>query len=312
MSNGAIRRYPSQAGRVVERQRRVRCSNCSPKTDRRRSSAHLQRLGWIEPNETLEALEPAGAGNMNRTLRARLPQRTLVLKQSVPFVAKYPRYRRRPSASPSKRRSIARPRSRRRSSMRLPEVLGFDPDNRLLALEDLGACGGLHRHLRLRSLATARTAAHDITAGHTTSLLYWLGMLHGLRVDRARLPELENRAMRALNHAHIFDIPLRADNGIDLDRFTRGLGDVARAVGARRRACATSVAALGEIYLGRRRTRVGARAAARRLLPGFVAQTSADGRRDHRSGVCVHRSTRIRRRRVDRALHVCADSRRRS
>jgi 5-methylthioribose kinase len=46
-------------------------------------------------------------------------------------------------------------------------------------------------------------------------------------VDRARFPELENRAMRALNHAHIFDIPLQPDNGIDLDAFTPGLGAIA-------------------------------------------------------------------------------------
>ena len=52
--------------------------------------AHLKRLGWISPNEPLEGLAPAGAGNMNRTLRARLADRSLVLKQSVPYVAKYP------------------------------------------------------------------------------------------------------------------------------------------------------------------------------------------------------------------------------
>ena len=212
-------------------------------------AAHLEQLGWIGPNETLEALEPAGAGNMNRTLRARLPRRTLVLKQSVPYVAKYPDI-----SAPANRiaveaafyRATAQPPA---LSMRMPRVLGFDADNRLLALEDLGRAVDFTDIYHYEPGDVANSPRTDITAGHTTALLAFLGMLHGLPVDAQRAPELENRAMRALNHAHIFDIPLRGDNGLDLDRFTPGLAEVARGFSEDSK-LGERVAALGEIYLG--------------------------------------------------------------
>jgi 5-methylthioribose kinase len=212
-------------------------------------AAHLRKLDWISADEALLALEPAGAGNMNRTLRARLPKRTLVLKQSVPFVAKYPSI-----PAPADRIAVEAAFYRATTkppalSMRLPRVLGFDPDNRLLALEDLGESADFSDVYAHRSDAAQRT---DITSGHMTALLYWIGMLHGLRIDARRLPELENREMRRLNHAHIFDIPLRTDNGIDLDATTPGLAAVARDF-CGDAALRERVSALGEIYLGNAR-----------------------------------------------------------
>lgn len=210
-------------------------------------TAHLHRLDWIDPDEFIEALEPAGAGNMNRTLRARLPKRTLVLKQSVPFVAKYPAIPAPPDrigVEAAFYRATTQPPA---LSMRLPNVLGFDADNRLMALEDLGESADFTDVYAYRG--DGRTPRADITGGHTTSLLYWIGMLHALRIDAVRFPELENHAMRALNHAHIFDIPLRSDNGIDLDAITPGLGDVAKPL-IEDAALREKVAALGDVYLG--------------------------------------------------------------
>ena len=170
--------------------------------------AHLKSLGWIGPNDTLEGLEPAGEGNMNRTLRARLAGRTLVLKQSVPYVAKYPDI-----AAPVDRINVEAAFYRATSkppalSMRMPQVLGFDPDNRLLALEDLGRAADFTDIYRGPNGAAAPRT--DIVAGHITALLSFIGALHGLRLNAREWPEFDNRAMRALNHAHIFDIPLRA------------------------------------------------------------------------------------------------------
>lgn len=207
--------------------------------------AHLHRLGWIGPNETLQGLEKAGEGNMNRTLRVHLGNGTLVLKQSVPFVAKYPSI-----AAPADRiaAEAAFYRVTAQSpelAQRLPAVLGFDPENRLLALEDLGAAADF-TDIYLSEGSLPRT---DIDASHTSALLDWLGMLHNQRVAAAERPLLANRAMRALNHAHIFDIPLRADNGIDLDAITPGLAGLASGfhddAQLRQR-----IAALGDIYLG--------------------------------------------------------------
>jgi 5-methylthioribose kinase len=92
--------------------------------------AHLHTLHWIAPDESIRALEPAGAGNMNRTLRAHLRHRTLVLKQSVPFVAKYPSI-----PAPADRIAVEAAFYRATAgsaalASRLPAVRGYDPDNR--------------------------------------------------------------------------------------------------------------------------------------------------------------------------------------
>jgi 5-methylthioribose kinase len=208
--------------------------------------AHLHTLHWIAPDETIHALEPAGAGNMNRTLRAHLPHRTLVLKQSVPFVAKYPSI-----PAPADRIGVEAAFYRATAgsvalASRLPEVRGYDPDNRLMALEDLGASSDFTDIYAHRGNAATRS---DITAGHIASLLHWIGALHALHVDRAGFPELENRAMRVLNHAHIFDIPLQPDNGIDLDAFTPGLSAIAKSL-ASDSALKEKAATLGKLYLG--------------------------------------------------------------
>jgi 5-methylthioribose kinase len=54
--------------------------------------------------------------------------------------------------------------------------------------------------------------------------------------------------MRALNHEHIFDFPLREQNGLDLDGITPGLRTAADELARDRRYC-DAVAALGRRYL---------------------------------------------------------------
>jgi 5-methylthioribose kinase len=54
--------------------------------------------------------------------------------------------------------------------------------------------------------------------------------------------------MRALNHEHMFEFPLREANGLDLDGITAGLAGEARLL-ATDRAYARAVAALGSRYL---------------------------------------------------------------
>jgi len=198
----------------------------------------LRANGWIEDGERIEQLAKAGDGNMNRTLRADLGERTLILKQSVPFVAKYPDI-----AAPADRISVEAEFYRASATAaavaaRLPKVIGFDADNRLLALEDLGVGADFTDAYRNRKAAIElRDAAPD--------LLQWLSALHGIENP----PRIANHAMRTLNHEHIFDIPFRTDNGLDLDALTPGLAELARAV-ARDREVVGRVRALGEIYLG--------------------------------------------------------------
>ena len=96
--------------------------------------------GWISPAEEVQSLEVAGAGNMNRVLRGHLnTSRTLIFKQSLPYVARYPDI-----PAPIERldvealfyKTIYQDAILRAST---PTVLGYDKSNHLLCLEDFGA-----------------------------------------------------------------------------------------------------------------------------------------------------------------------------
>lgn len=201
--------------------------------------SHLRALGWIEPAERLHSLTPAGAGNMNRTLRARLDSRSLILKQAVPFVARYPQI-----AAPVERLDVeacfyqaisGQPALRRHT----PAVLGYDRGNRLLGLQDLGDRGD---YTDLYSDRKAAVVANSIPI---QDLAAWLAELHALPVDDALAQQFDNRSMRELNHAHIFDIPLRPDNGLDP---LPGIEDLAASMCADK-PLRSAAEQLGRIYL---------------------------------------------------------------
>lgn len=167
--------------------------------------ARLRALKWIGAKESIVELAPAGEGNMNRTLRANLGSRSIVLKQSVPFVAKYPDI-----PAPLERASVeaafyAAASTSDVVSRRMPQLLGYDDENRLLCFEDLGAAQDF-------TSLYAAIEADDIHAD-LISLIDWLGALHALDIDGA----FANNAMRELNHQHIFVVPLLADNGVAIE-----------------------------------------------------------------------------------------------
>ena len=146
--------------------------------------------GWAGSSLTNRYRRSSRRGGQHESHATGTPAaRTLVLKQSVPFVAKYPSI-----PAPAERIAVEAAFYRATTqpsalAMRLPEVRGYDPDNRLMALEDLGASSDFTDIYADRDHGTNR---RDITAGHTTSLLYWIGMLHGL----ARRPQLDFRSWR--------------------------------------------------------------------------------------------------------------------
>ena len=201
--------------------------------------AHCHAVGWLPADEHINALEPAGEGNMNRTLRATTGQRSFILKQSVPFVAKYPQI-----PAPANRIAIERQfySTVQRDSplaLRMPRMLGFDAAARLLMLEDVGAGGDmLSLYRQPLEAGTSR--------GVFTALIYWLWRLHSLvNVD---VNTFANQDMRALNHAHIFSIPLTPGNGAAIDP---GLSDIATRFQLDT-ALRNIAEELGAIYLGNR------------------------------------------------------------
>ena len=120
----------------------------------------------------------------------------------------------------------------------MPAVLDVDSDNHILVLEDVGSAGDFTSLYSDGSMPPAALA----------QLIEWLGWL-GEMTPRAESRDIfANRAMRALNHEHMFSYPLRDGNGLDLDGVTLGLRAAAREMAADR-PYVDAVAALGRRYL---------------------------------------------------------------
>ncbi len=50
----------------------------------------LERLELLDSGEAIESMQRAGEGNMNLVIRVVTPRRSMILKQSRPWVEKYP------------------------------------------------------------------------------------------------------------------------------------------------------------------------------------------------------------------------------
>jgi len=197
--------------------------------------AQLQRRGGIGADEPLLALARAGEGNMNRTLRARLPGRTLILKQAVPFVAKYPHIPApidRLDAEAAFYQAITGHETLRHHT---PELLGEDRAEHLLCIEDLGEAADLTRWYG--------EGPRSGDGALVDTLMDWLSELHAL--DPAAIEFPANRDMRRLNHSHIFEVPFNARNGVPLS----GVLGSQQAGLARDEALLAKAAELGARYL---------------------------------------------------------------
>ncbi|MDV6032268.1 MAG: phosphotransferase [Phycisphaera sp. RhM] len=178
-------------------------------------AASLGRNGWLRDDEILVDVDSAGEGNMNCTLRATLRdqtgrERTLILKQSRPWVEKYP--------------SIAAPVERAWSEARfyecvssvadvasqMPTLIGKDTANYTLCLTDLPDSVDMTDAYATASLPL------DAAAG-------WLGQLHSIELQQDQRASFQNLELRKLNHQHIFEIPLQSQLPIDLEQITSGL-----------------------------------------------------------------------------------------
>ncbi|MEM9176229.1 MAG: phosphotransferase [Myxococcota bacterium] len=198
----------------------------------------LARQGWLAPRERVLALEKAGEGNMNRTLRATTDRRSLILKQSFPWCARFPDI-----PAPVGRIGVevafyAFARREPALAERMPAILGFAEDDHVALIEDLGVARDL----------VGLYSGERLAAGELATLVELAHALHALPLSADDARRLRNAEMRALNHEHIFDLPLQPDNGFDLEARATGLTAVAEEARANRDYVA-AVAALGRIYL---------------------------------------------------------------
>ena len=161
-------------------------------------------------NSPLKSFEKAGEGNMNYTYRLILESaQSIVVKQSPPFCAKFPDI-----AAPQQRIGYESQfytllNQQAQIKDHFPNLIYFNPVDHILFMEDLGNANDFN-HLYpggTLSLAQAKQVVQTLSAINSVSLNQ----------------PIENKGMRTLNHAHIFDIPLTRNNGLDLDSITEGL-----------------------------------------------------------------------------------------
>jgi 5-methylthioribose kinase len=181
-------------------------------------TAYLQQQGWISAAETIVTAGKAGQGNMNCVLRADTGARTIILKQSRDYVEKFPHI-----PAPENRTVIEslfykKIAGQIKIKQMMPDLIGADEENNIMALEDVGNSGdytflyGLKEKLHNEEIVT---------------LVSWLDELHTQVKKSTGDKSLSNRAMRVLNHEHIFNYPFQKNNGFNLDHVEAGLQAIA-------------------------------------------------------------------------------------
>ena len=222
--------------------------------------AWLGERGHLLSEEDVGGVSRAGDGNMNLTLRVQTDKRSFILKQARPWVEKYPSI-----AAPVERISVenafyAATKEMAEVVWRSPGVLFFEEADGILALQDLGTGADftdIYGPSRMRDTELSALAAY-LTDLHSRSM--------------PSRPVLRNRAMRALNHEHIFALPLRPENGLDLDGYCEGLAEAAAPL-LQDEAYRQAVTALGERYLAD-----GARLVHGDFYPGSFLRAGAEVR----------------------------------
>ncbi len=185
--------------------------------DRDALSIYLRNRGILEANDSVVKTEKAGEGNMNFTMRVHTNQRTIILKQSRPWVEKYPDIKAPWDRVMREARFYELIKDHPQVASLTPEFYDLDPISRIIAIEDLGEARDF----------TDLYQGMQLTPDNIKALSHWLGALHSISFDETSRNSLTNRDMRELNHEHIFHYPLIRNNGLDLNGITDGLSEAA-------------------------------------------------------------------------------------
>ncbi|WP_425638309.1 phosphotransferase [Algoriphagus yeomjeoni] len=167
---------------------------------------------WIE-NEKLLSVEPAGASNMNVVLRVKTNLRSVIVKQSKPYVRKFPQI-----PAPVDRieielcyyQLIEDDEVLRNYS---PKVHQYNPEHHILVLEDLG---------KGQDFSDIYKQDFQWKNNDFRSITNYLNALHQMEVSN--FPD--NLEMKKLNHEHLFHFPFMEENGFDLDTIQPGLQQI--------------------------------------------------------------------------------------
>lgn len=201
--------------------------------------AILDGTGFLAEGERLEAVEKPGEGNMNLVLRCKTNRGSFIIKQSRPWVEKYPQIN-----APEERALIEGKYFQFVSQNEQllgcsPKILKISEEMRLLKLEDLGSTSDF-MHLY--------QGDGRLTQEELEKLVAYLVELHQSELDDAAQNNFRNRAMRKLNHAHIFNLPFDLRSEFPLNAFCDGLADFTHNWLADQQ-FASKAMSLGEYYL---------------------------------------------------------------
>lgn len=164
---------------------------------------YLRSLGLMGPGERA-SVEPAGDGNINWVRRVRVsgegsPRgRSWIVKQARPALERFPEYQVSTERIVFEQRYGERARPFDRDGV-LPAVHAFDPEARVLILEDLGDAERMD-HALARGAELGEAAAR---------LGAFLGRVHAGTREPGLANAFANDAMRRLHGDHIFVLPLR-------------------------------------------------------------------------------------------------------
>jgi 5-methylthioribose kinase len=161
---------------------------------------YLVRSGLVEPGERL-SVEALGDGNINWVRRFRTASASRVVKQARPALERFPQYH-----APTERivyearyTEVATPYD---FEGICPRILFFDPDERVLVLEDLGEA---------ERLDSALSRGADVSPA-AAAIAAFLGRVHSGTHGADLASRFANDEMRRLHGDHIFHLPYRPND----------------------------------------------------------------------------------------------------
>ncbi|SIN78343.1 phosphotransferase [Algoriphagus halophilus] len=177
------------------------------------SLEEISTIPFWKADENILKSESAGESNMNVVVRVTTNLRSVIIKQSKPYVNKFPQI-----PAPIERVNVEHEFFKvisKSSTLRnySPQVLKFIPEQHLLITEDLGKgsdFGGIYH------------GDFNLSKTEVNNLSEYLIALHEL--EPKEFPD--NTLMKKLNHEHIFSFPFQVENGFDLDSVQYGLQEL--------------------------------------------------------------------------------------
>ena len=180
----------------------------------KRVDGFLRSMDFYEDNEKFERVSLAGDGNMNVVLRVETNQRSFILKQSRPWVNKYPDVQAPASRIYREQLFYDIVRNNEILMEHTPEIYFFNESNFTLCMQDFGTA---------QDFTDVYQKGQEIEKSDMAVIAKVISELHYNFKDNPKSGRIENKELRTINHQHIFELPLSESNGFDLNMILPGL-----------------------------------------------------------------------------------------